>query len=119
MVTRNMNNKKQSIFKRWALRKKQLQTVVEEAHEGDETISALEDMAREKIFQRQASACLDGLNEYDENYTAFIARGDLVTHEMQRAIDRLADKKSQGDDEIVRVTETAEDQLREKHDKSS
>ncbi len=114
-----MNNKKLSIFKRWALRKKQLQTVAEVIHPEHETRSELEDLALEKIFQLQSNACLDGLNEYDEDYTDFITRGDLITHEMQRAIDRLAEKKHQVDDDDICINETVEEKSRGNHGKSS
>lgn len=42
------------------------------------------------VFRKAECCTLDGLNEYDEDFTSFTPLGDLVTHEMQQAADRLA-----------------------------
>ena len=36
------------------------------------------------LFQQQEFSLLDGLNEYDEDYTSFLPRGDLITQDMLR-----------------------------------
>ncbi|MEE9424283.1 MAG: hypothetical protein V3V18_04815 [Methylococcales bacterium] len=42
------------------------------------------------VFRKAECCTLDGLNEYDDDFTSFTPLGDLVTHEMQQAADRLA-----------------------------
>lgn len=46
------------------------------------------------VFRKAECCTLDGLNEYDEDFTSFTPLGDLVTHEMQQAADRLAKQVS-------------------------
>ncbi len=46
-------------------------------------------LAFKKIFQQSRFSGRDGLNEYDEDYSFFAARGDLIPTEMQQAIARL------------------------------
>ena len=107
-----MKNKKQSIFKRWVLRKNSVQALEEEAHVGQEIKQELEQLALKKIFQRPEFSSLDGLNEYDEDYTGFISRGDLITHEMQRAIARLDGKKRPFGEDEVNSTEPVQELTR-------
>jgi hypothetical protein len=42
------------------------------------------------VFRKAECCTLDGLNEYDDDFTSFTPLGDVVTHEMQQAADRLA-----------------------------
>jgi hypothetical protein len=52
--------------------------------------SRLSSQALLSVFRKAECCTLDGLNEYDEDFTSFTPLGDLVTHEMQQAADRLA-----------------------------
>ncbi len=42
------------------------------------------------IFSKADCCTLDGLNEYDDDFTSFTPLGDLVTHEMRNTVQRLA-----------------------------
>ena len=55
-----------------------------------ESSSRLSSQALLSVFSKTECCTLDGLNEYDEDFTSFTPLGDLVTHEMQQAADRLA-----------------------------
>ena len=50
-----------------------------------------------KIFHKPEFSIRDGMNEYDQNYSHFESLGDLVTHEMMREAERLADGFKQPD----------------------
>jgi hypothetical protein len=44
------------------------------------------------IFSKVDCCTLDGLNEYDDDFTSFTPLGDLVTHEMRNTVQRLAEQ---------------------------
>ena len=44
------------------------------------------------VFRKTECCTLDGLNEYDDDFTLFTPLGDLVTHEMKNAVQRLAEQ---------------------------
>ncbi len=56
---------------------------------------ALQRLALRKIFQQQQFSVLDGLNEYDEDFSSFSARGELITHDMMRTAKRLIQEQDQ------------------------
>ncbi len=41
------------------------------------------------LFKKQEFSTLDGLNEYDEDYTSFLPRGDLITQDMLRCLSQI------------------------------
>lgn len=45
-------------------------------------------MALKRLFSQPECSVLDGLNEYDEDYTSFVPRGTLLTHDMVREFQR-------------------------------
>jgi hypothetical protein len=61
------------------------------------------------IFNKAECCTVDGLNEYDDDFSAFTPLGDLVTHEMQQAADRLA-KQALGysNHTVDKITDTVE-----------
>ncbi|MBT3815406.1 MAG: hypothetical protein HOG92_04270, partial [Methylococcales bacterium] len=38
------------------------------------------------LLQKKEFTILDGLNEYDEDYTFFESRGNIITHEMKKIL---------------------------------
>ena len=64
------------------------------------------DLARQillkKIFQYSHFAELDGLNEYDEDFSFFTDRGDLIPVEMREALARLQKESS---DSVTKMAE--------------
>ncbi len=50
-------------------------------------------------FRKTECCTLDGLNEYDDDFTSFAPLGDLVTHEMKQAADRLIKQTVQNPDD--------------------
>lgn len=77
----------------------------------DELIESLTEQARQlllkKIFQQNRFASRDGLNEYDENFSFFTDRGDLIPVEMREALARLENEKLE---QTTNVAETDRDQ---------
>ncbi len=60
------------------------------------------------VFVKQECCTLDGLNEYDEDFTEFTRLDNLVTHEMKRSKKRVIEevfKDSQPHDETKTHTE--------------
>jgi hypothetical protein len=53
----------------------------------------LKKQALKALFKQSEFGHLDGLNEYDEDYTTFTSLGDVVTREMKRMMD-LVEKAS-------------------------
>lgn len=49
-------------------------------------------LALRALFRQPQFSVPDGLNEYDEDYRFFTARGDLLTHDMQRALQRVKEE---------------------------
>ena len=50
---------------------------------------AFDRLALRALFLQADCSTLDGLNEYDEDYTFFSPRGNVLTQDMQRAADRF------------------------------
>ncbi len=46
----------------------------------------IESVVLQKLFSNQRFNSLDGLNEYDDDFTSFSPLGKLITHEMKRAL---------------------------------
>jgi len=55
----------------------------------------LRKLALRKMFNLPDSQILDGLNEYDEDYTSFIPRGNIVTEEMKRILALAVENEKQ------------------------
>lgn len=53
----------------------------------------LKKQALKQLFKQSEFNELDGLNEYDEDYTSFTGLGDVVTQEMKRML-KLAEEKT-------------------------
>ncbi len=67
-------------------------------------LSVKEELAEvviQQLLKNKKVSILDGLNEYDEDYTFFESRGNIITHEMKK---KLADEILKQDQQ----TETAE-----------
>jgi hypothetical protein len=47
------------------------------------------------VFRKTECCTLDGLNEYDDDFTSFVPLGNLVTHEMKQAADQLTQRALQ------------------------
>ncbi|MEE9346542.1 MAG: hypothetical protein V3U88_13125 [Methylococcales bacterium] len=47
------------------------------------------------VFRKSECCTLDGLNEYDDDFTSFVPLGNLVTHEMKQAADQLTKRALQ------------------------
>ncbi|MCH9699403.1 MAG: hypothetical protein K0U68_14995 [Gammaproteobacteria bacterium] len=45
-----------------------------------------------QIFKKAECCELDGLNEYDDDFTAFSPLGNLITHEMKRCQQKLLEE---------------------------
>lgn len=71
--------------------------------------------ALKSIFRHSEFNNLDGLNDYDEDYTVFSKLGNVITEEMRRML-RLAEVKKQNDaqlprhEEIIQVNEQVTNQ---------
>lgn len=74
-----------------------------------ESTSILSTLALRKLFQKPEFSVLDGLNEYDDDFTYFTPRGELITHEMQRATGELVDRIANADE--VQMTKWCDDQV--------
>ncbi len=64
-----------------------------DSEDSSEVVDQLAEQSRQlafkKIFRQSRFSGSDGLNEYDEDYSFFTVRGDLIPTEMQQAITRL------------------------------
>ncbi len=45
------------------------------------------------IFRKAECCTIDGLNEYDDDFTAFTPLGDVITHEMKRTAIQLVENE--------------------------
>jgi len=54
--------------------------------------------ALRQLFQKPEVSVLDGLNEYDDDFTYFAPRGEVITHEMQRVAGELGDRMANVDE---------------------
>ena len=68
--------------------------------------SRLSSQALLSVFRKAECCTRDGLNEYDDDFTSFTPLGDLVTHEMQQAADRLTKQALESVDDNNSATET-------------
>ena len=46
----------------------------------------LTEVVLKQLLQKKEFSILDGLNEYDEDYTFFESRGNIITHEMKKRV---------------------------------
>ena len=80
----------------------------------NEMIELLADQARqlllEKIFQKNRFASRDGLNEYDEDFSFFTDRGDLIPVEMREALARLENEKLEQNTNVAENDRNQQDQ---------
>ena len=53
----------------------------------------LQRLALNKIFKQKSFSVLDGLNEYDDDFTCFSDRGELITQDMLRAAKRQLEQQ--------------------------
>ncbi len=75
---------------------------------------ALRRKALRKLFHLPEYNISDGLNDYDEDYTAFAPLGSLVTAEMKRAFERWQEGEGQSESVAEAApAEAAEDPARE------
>jgi flagellar biosynthesis component FlhA len=58
----------------------------------------LKKKALRKLFLSPSINILDGLNDYDENYTTFELLGDIIPHELKQQIER---EKKKAEEEIL------------------
>ena len=64
------------------------------------------------LFSQSAFNITDGLNDYDEDFTAFTKLGNVITHEMKRALQReLAEEKTTTTAAENEVAEAGPDEL--------
>ncbi|HHZ69764.1 MAG TPA: hypothetical protein EYO51_04650 [Methylococcaceae bacterium] len=62
-----------------------------------------------QLLQKKEFSILDGLNEYDEDYTFFELRGNIIPHEMKkRLLDEVLPQQQQT--EIVECENECQDQ---------
>jgi hypothetical protein len=54
--------------------------------EDEPSIEELTDIVLKQLLQKKEFSILDGLNEYDEDYTFFESRGNIITHEMKKIL---------------------------------
>ncbi|CAC9493235.1 hypothetical protein BPUTSESOX_1884 [uncultured Gammaproteobacteria bacterium] len=59
----------------------------------------LKKKALRKLFLSPSINILDGLNDYDENYTTFELLGDIIPHELKQQIER---EKKKAKEEILK-----------------
>jgi hypothetical protein len=63
------------------------------------------------LFGQSAFNITDGLNDYDEDYTEFAELGNVITHEMKRALQReLAEEKTTATADEEPLAEAGPDQ---------
>ena len=71
-------------------------SAVEEATDPDrDIVNTLSSIALARFLQNPECSVLDGLNEYDDDFSYFVPRGDLITQEMKVKLDRLFDPVSE------------------------
>ncbi len=76
--------------------------------DGQQTfVDTLSSLALRQLFRKPEVSALDGLNEYDDDFSYFVPRGDLITQEMKTKLDALSnqlldhDKMSEDNDSIA------------------
>ncbi len=85
-----------------------------EKKSNNEMIELQADQARQlllkKIFQQNRFASRDGLNEYDEDFSFFTDRGDLIPVEMREALARLENEKLEQNTNVAETDRNKQDQ---------
>ncbi len=80
----------------------------------NEMIELLADQARqlllEKIFQQNRFASRDDLNEYDEDFSFFTDRDDLIPVEMREALARLENENLEHTTNVAENDRNQQDQ---------
>jgi hypothetical protein len=61
----------------------------------------LTDVVLKQVLQKKEFSILDGLNEYDEDYTFFESRGAIITHEMKKRVVNEVLPSRQDSDAVV------------------
>jgi hypothetical protein len=84
----------------------------------------LTDVVLKQVLQKKEFSILDGLNEYDENYTFFESRGAIITHEMKkRVVDEVLLQQQNSDAAACKQGSKSQDQglnqVREQDDQQS
>jgi len=84
----------------------------------------LTDVVLKQVLQKKEFSILDGLNEYDEDYTFFESRGAIITHEMKKRVVNEVLPPRQDSDTVVCENENkwqdqGLNQVREQDDQQS
>jgi len=84
----------------------------------------LTDVVLKQVLQKKEFSILDGLNEYDEDYTFFESRGAIITHEMKKRVVNEVLPPRQNSDTVVCENENkwqdqGLNQVREQDDQQS
>lgn len=77
-----------------------------------------------QLLQKKEFSILDGLNEYDEDYTFFESRGNIITHEMKkRVVNEVLQQRQNSDTAACEQGSKSQDQglnqVREQDDQQS
>ncbi len=93
------------------------ETPIEQPAEADKPIWQQQDadplvkkQALQDLFKQSEFGVLDGLNEYDEDYTSFSSLGNVVTREMKRMLE-LAEQKTRPDADANEQQQASSQQL--------
>jgi len=84
----------------------------------------LTDVVLKQVLKKKEFSILDGLNEYDEDYTFFESRGAIITHEMKKRVVNEVLPPRQNSDTVVCENENkwqdqGLNQVREQDDQQS
>jgi hypothetical protein len=60
----------------------------------DKPVQQLSAIALHTIFRKNSCCQLDGLNEYDDDFTNFEHLGDVITHEMQGILEKATQQNA-------------------------
>lgn len=73
----------------------------------------LKKQALRALFKKTEFGVLDGLNEYDEDFTQFTHLGDIIPHDMKRMI-QLANENTQLETQSIETSELDLDEADER-----
>lgn len=76
---------------------------------GPEVDETLQRLALRKMFKSPFYNVVDGLNDYDEDFTTFASLGDIVTSDMKWQEELKAEKEKQKLEEELKDTEQTEE----------
>jgi len=84
----------------------------------------LTEVVLKQLLQKKEFSILDGLNEYDEDYTFFESRGNIITHEMKkRVVNEVLQQRQNSDTAACEQGSKSQDQglnqVREQDDQQS